>query len=129
MRKAYLHMYNDKNKKSLRQILRNEMPKGEKCLWQKLRRKQAGFKFLRQYGVGDYVADFYCPQIRLAIEVDGLTHEDPVRYRKDTEKQKYLEFCNIKVLYFVSSDVFKKLDSIMDTIYYECEKRKAGMLQ
>jgi very-short-patch-repair endonuclease len=51
-------------------------------LWQKLRRQSLGYKFRRQYGIGKYIIDFYCQELRLAIEVDGITHEDKIEYEE-----------------------------------------------
>ena len=51
------------------------MPKAEVILWEKLSRKQMhGYKFRRQYGVDQYILDFYCPRLKLAIEIDGDSH-------------------------------------------------------
>ncbi|HLB95733.1 MAG TPA: DUF559 domain-containing protein [Patescibacteria group bacterium] len=70
-----IKIFNNKSHKILRQTLRHNIPAPEKVLWQKLRAKQIfGYKFRRQYGINQYVVDFYCPQTRLAIEIDGDTH-------------------------------------------------------
>jgi very-short-patch-repair endonuclease len=51
------------------------MPPAEVILWQRLRNRQVeGYKFRRQYSIGRFVVDFYCPEKRLAIEVDGESH-------------------------------------------------------
>ena len=63
------------------------MPPSELLLWPRLKNKQLnGFRFRRQYGIDKYVVDFYCPELRLAIEIDGGYHfssdmkeYDPVR--------------------------------------------------
>ncbi len=63
---------NSKSSKKFRQHLRNNMTEAEVMLWSKLKGKQfLGYKIRRQYGVGKYVIDFYCPQIKVGIEVDG----------------------------------------------------------
>ena len=68
---------NRKEQKTLRQSLRNTATTSEKLLWSKLRaRKLGGFKFRRQCGIAKYVVDFYCPELNLAIEVDGDVHEE-----------------------------------------------------
>ena len=64
--------YSNSKQKDLRQKLRNDAPKAEQRLWEFLRNSQLnGLKFRRQYGIGPYVVDFYCPKLRLAIEIDG----------------------------------------------------------
>ena len=65
-------MFNDKSQRTLRKKLRSNMPAPEAILWSKLRAKQfKGLKFRRQYGIGHFVLDFYCVEIRLGIEIDG----------------------------------------------------------
>ena len=55
-----------------------------------------GFKFRRQYSVDRFVIDFYCAELKLAIEIDGGTHNTPNQKKKDTIRQKYLEAFHIK---------------------------------
>ena len=67
--------FNRPSVKPRRQALRRTMPKAEVLLWMQLKGRQLlGCKFRRQYSVGSYVLDFYCPEIRLAIELDGDSH-------------------------------------------------------
>ena len=54
--------------------LRRNMTPPEALLWQLLRRSPAGIRFRRQYAIGPYVADFYCPAVKLVIEIDGQVH-------------------------------------------------------
>src|SRR3546814_8709223 len=55
--------------------LRSEMSLPERMLWRLLRGRPDGFKFRRQHPAGIYILDFYCPAVRLAIEVDGRTQD------------------------------------------------------
>ena len=58
--------------KNKRKSLRKSQTDAEKKLWSKLRNKNIfGYKFYRQYGIGPYIADFYCPKLKLAVEADG----------------------------------------------------------
>ena len=57
-----------------RKSLRNDSTDSEKILWEILRRNGLGVKFRRQYSVENYVVDFYCPKLRLAIELEGKIH-------------------------------------------------------
>jgi len=50
------------------------MPKPEALLWARLKSKELGYKFRRQYSIGSFIVDFYCPELKLAIEVDGDSH-------------------------------------------------------
>ena len=60
--------------KKIRQRLRNDMPKSERVFWQKIRGKQLGVKFRRQFSIENFILDFYSPEIKLGIEIDGDSH-------------------------------------------------------
>jgi len=86
-------LYNQKKQTPLRKILRENMPKAEILLWGKLKNKQLlGFNFRRQFSIGRYVIDFYCPQLRLAIEIDGETHLTDHSRNYDEQRQKSLNW-------------------------------------
>ena len=71
------YLYNDPSTELDRRRLRKNATDAERKLWSILRSKRmAGLKFFRQYSVGSYILDFYCPERRLAIEVDGGQHAD-----------------------------------------------------
>ena len=83
--------YNKTEMKERRRQLRKEQTFCEKILWQYLRnRSLKGVKFRRQYSIDNYVIDFYCPKIKLAIELDGNIHELPEQRDYDAKRQKYL---------------------------------------
>ena len=112
--------YNKTTEKEKRRTLRNEMTYCENIMWIHLRRKQLGVRFLRQYSVDQFVIDFYSPEIKLAIELDGSVHEDPDQKAYDVERQKYLEKFYINFLRITNDElmgntnmVFKKIE---DTI-------------
>lgn len=68
-------IFNRQRDKEKRRHLRRNMTKAEVLLWLQLKnRKMLGQRFLRQYGIHAYVVDFYCPKLKLAIEVDGESH-------------------------------------------------------
>jgi len=67
--------FNKSTEKAKRRRLRSDSPTAENTIWTSLRRKNiAGYKFRRQYSVGPYVIDFYCPALKLAVEIDGDSH-------------------------------------------------------
>lgn len=69
-------IFNRNEELEKRRELRNNSTKAESLLWQQLKGKQvAGFKFRRQYSVGKFVLDFYCAERKLAIELDGSSHD------------------------------------------------------
>jgi very-short-patch-repair endonuclease len=68
-------LYNKTSEKEKRRSLRNNMPPAEKIVWEKLRNRQIeGCKFRRQYSIDRFVIDFYAPELKLAIEIDGDSH-------------------------------------------------------
>ncbi len=102
--------------KSLRQSLRESQTVAEKELWQQLRAKRFfGYKFFRQYSVGKYILDFYCPALSLAIEADGGGHAERVDY--DQERTNYLKLNNITVLRFWNNDIMKNLDGVLSEVH------------
>ena len=71
--------------------LRRGMPPAQRRMWQLLRdRRFAGYKFRREHPLGPYVLDFYCPEARVSIEVDGRQHGFPEEQRRDQKKEAYL---------------------------------------
>ena len=110
-------LYNRKILRERRRSLRNNQTTAEKWLWLSLSKSQlAGFKFTRQYGVGSYILDFYCPKVRLAIEVDDDSHRKTGAKIYDEERTNYLKGLDIKVLRFTNQEVFNNLDKVLENI-------------
>ena len=83
-------------------------------LWKKLRGKQLdGYRFRQQHGFGPYVLDFYCPSLRLCIELDGGVHDEEKVRLKDEERTLFLEENKIKVLRFRNEEVEQGLDNVL----------------
>ncbi len=111
-----LHFYNNQNQKDRRRELRRNQTEAEKILWQKIRaRKINNLKFYRQYSAGPYILDFFCPQIRLAIELDGKQHKDALIY--DKERENFLKDKDIDVIRFWNSDVLENMENVLKKIY------------
>jgi very-short-patch-repair endonuclease len=118
-----------KNQEKLR-YLRKNMPKSEVLLWTKLKNRQMhGERFLRQYGVDQYVLDFYCPRLKLAIEIDGDSHFITGAEYYDKDRQEHIESYGIQFLRFTNSDVYENLDGVCDSIYDMIEKRVGQTIQ
>jgi very-short-patch-repair endonuclease len=100
-----------------RRELRRRSTASEVALWRLLRAHRfAGIKFRRQHPVGSYVLDFYCPQHRLAIELDGGQHFQPAGQASDEHRTRYLASRGIKVLRFGSDLVFSDRGSVLRAI-------------
>jgi very-short-patch-repair endonuclease len=94
--------------------MRKDMSPIERILWSRLRGKQLnGFHFRRQQIISGYIADFYCHQAGLAVEVDGDSHDDPMR---DAERDLAFEQKGISVLRFSNLEVLHHLDGVLETI-------------
>ncbi len=97
--------------------LRKRQTEAEAVLWDELRkRKLGGYKIRRQHPLGSYIADFYCPERKLVIEVDGGIHDDEQVKENDEIRQKAVEFYGIKVIRFRNEDVFSRMEFVLDEI-------------
>ena len=109
--------FNLKDSKERRKYLRNNMPNAEKILWYQLKGRQLnGFKFRRQFGVGKYIVDFYCPEVKLVIEIDGDSHFEPDAIVYDKKRELFIENQGIKVIRFTNNDIYETLDEVIKSI-------------
>jgi len=101
--------------KERRRSLRKNMPSAEIVLWSKLKGGQLkDLKFRRQYSVGKFIVDFYCPNYKLAVEVDGQSHGDSEK--KDKERQKFIEGYGIKIIRVTNYKVYNNLNLVLEYI-------------
>ena len=108
--------YNPKLKELARELRRNAA-KSEVRLWQKLKRDQMhGFDFHRQKPIDEYIVDFFCNRLRLAIEVDGYSHEILEVWERDVKKNNRLNELGIQVLRFSDAQVLKDMDNVLQAI-------------
>jgi very-short-patch-repair endonuclease len=109
--------YNITNTEIKRKELRKNSTEEEKKLWQYLRNRQfEGLKFYRQYGIGSYIADFYCPSLKLVIELDGSQHftEDGLEY--DKIREEFMNSLGIKTIRFNNNDVMTNIEGVLEGI-------------
>ncbi|MFM5588696.1 endonuclease domain-containing protein [Aeromonas rivipollensis] len=88
----------------------------ERRLWQVLRAGQLGVKFRRQQGIGPYIADFYCPERLLVIEVDGNSHFDERGLSHDKQRDAYMAGLSLTVLRFSNREVMQNLPGVVVSI-------------
>jgi len=116
-------VYNKTALKETRKILRKEQTYTEKIAWIVLRnRSLLGCKFRRQYSVDRYVIDFYTPEIKLAVELDGSVHDSSEQKLYDAERQKYLESYGITFLRFRNDEFVDNGDFAVNKIKAAVEK-------
>jgi very-short-patch-repair endonuclease len=109
--------------------LRREPTDSEALLWQALRNQSiASLKFRRQHPVGNYVLDFYCPKLKLGIEVDGEIHKQPEQVLLDTQRTKALNNLGIYVLRFTNAEIVEDIDQVIEKILDFIEAKKQGSL-
>lgn len=115
------YLYNNLKLKIFRRKLREEQTDCERILWIKLRNKQCnGLRFLRQYSISPYILDFYCPRLRLAIELDGGQHNEVAQKIYDQKRTEFLSRQNIKILRFWDNEVLENLDGVYAKILEHC---------
>jgi very-short-patch-repair endonuclease len=117
----YNFHYN-KKLKHLARNLRNNPTITEKYIWSYIlkSRQLKGYQFLRQRPIGKYIADFFCKDLKLIIELDGLTHEE--KEIEDKTRQKNLENSGYTVLRYKDSEVMKDIDCIQTQLEKWIEK-------
>ena len=114
--------YNPRLKQIARK-LRKDMTLSEILLWQQIKGKQVlGFDFHRQKPIDEYVVDFYCPRLKLILEIDGDSHEG--KEEEDKIRQEKLESLGLTVLRFWDSDVKSIVDGIVEQLREWIEARK-----
>ena len=103
--------------KTYRKELRKNLTAAEATLWKFLQRSQLeGRKFRRQHSVGNYILDFYCPEEKLCVELDGAGHFTDAGCARDEERTAYLNSVGIKVLRFENKLVFKRIEAVLEEI-------------
>jgi len=89
----------------------------ERILWKLLRNGQLGVKFRRQHPIGPYIADFYCAEIRIVIEIDSNTaHGTEAAEKHDKRRDEYIRNLGLQVLRIPTNDIFYNLAGVIDTI-------------
>ncbi|QYO64665.1 endonuclease domain-containing protein [Leptolyngbya sp. 7M] len=110
-------LYNKTTQLEKRRLLRQRSTPAETTLWAKLRGgKLENCKFRRQYSIDVFVVDFYAPDLKLAIEVDGGYHTQPETIPYDQERQQFLEAHGICIVRFSNEQIEQQLDEVLAAI-------------
>jgi very-short-patch-repair endonuclease len=110
------YLYNNVQKKDLRKKLRSGIGLPEIILGRELKSSKLGKKFRRQYGVGSHSIDFYCPELRLGIELDGNTHDNEQSFDYDQKRTTFIEKQNIRTIRYQNKDVLNNLSGVIEDI-------------
>jgi very-short-patch-repair endonuclease len=125
MKRRKIIPYNPELKEYARK-LRNDSTFTEIMLWNYLKGKQVrGFDFDRQRPIDNYIVDFYCKDLQLAIEVDGESHYG--NEERDKRKDKQLNQLGVTVLRFDDSDIVYQLDKVIEKIENWIDENKESM--
>ncbi len=106
-------IFNTSRQTPIRQTLRNNLTTPEQKLWARIRNKQLGVRFRRQYGIGRYVVDFYCPELALVIELDGDSHYAEGAQEYDQVRDAFMESLGLRVLRFTNLDVMNNIEGVL----------------
>jgi very-short-patch-repair endonuclease len=103
--------------------LRREMSLPEVLLWRLLRGKPMGVKFRKQHPIDNYVLDFYCADKRIAIEIDGISHDMGNRPERDSNRDSKLRALGIQVVRIPAAEVLRDVEGTADSIVRLCADR------
>ncbi|MFZ6015794.1 MAG: endonuclease domain-containing protein [Patescibacteria group bacterium] len=107
----------DSDYKEFRRDLRKNATEAKKLIWPHLQEfRWKGYPIRRQYSIGTYIVDFYCPKARLAIEIDGSIHDTDMQKGYDEERDIWIEADDIKVIRFTNQEVKENLEQVLAII-------------
>jgi very-short-patch-repair endonuclease len=119
MPKNRIISYNPKLKKLARELRKNSTL-AEVLLWKNIKGRSYGYEFHRQVPVNEFIVDFYCHELRLAIEIDGCTHDN--NFDKDDYRQKKLESMGVAFIRFTDNDVKNNINNVLRALDNEILK-------
>jgi very-short-patch-repair endonuclease len=111
--------------KILARELRKNSTLAEVLLWQNIKGKCYGYEFHRQVPIDEYIVDFYCHELNLAIEIDGNTHD--YNFENDELRQKKLENLEVTFIRFSDWDVKRNMNDVLRALEFvisEIEQKK-----
>lgn len=97
--------------------LRQQSTSAEQFLWELLRnRRLHGLKFRRQHPIGNFIADFFCGEYRLVIEVDGAVHQEKTQVERDFRRENILKANNLNILRFTNEEILDDTEIVLQKI-------------
>ena len=119
-------IFNRRSKKDTRRKLRKSGTAPEAVLWTHLQRKQIlGKLFRRQVGIGRYIVDFYCPENRLVVELDGDAHFSTTIEGYESERTQFFNGLGLTIVRFENRDLLENLDGVLEAIKNACDRQSA----
>lgn len=102
---------------------RHPLTPAEAKLRTRIRSRGLGYKIRRQHPIWRFIADFYCAEAKLIIEIDGDSHTDPDQAEYDAARTEWLEERGYKVTRFSNEDVHRHLAEVLNNLSIECQER------
>jgi very-short-patch-repair endonuclease len=90
------------------------MSQAEVYLWLRLRRDQLGVRFARQRPIGPYIADFYCHEAALVVEIDGRQHDQPEHRAHDAQRDRWMTARGLRVVRIAATELVRNTDSFAE---------------
>ncbi len=119
-------IHNIESLKRIRQKLRKGSTTSEQELWYVLRNNRLGYKFRRQQSIGRYIVDFYCPSLRLVIEVDGNIHGEVFKKKSDSIREAFLVSQGLHVCRYRNEQIRDEIESVTQDIINVCSSLNAS---
>lgn len=120
-------IHNIESLKRTRQKLRKGSTTTEQELWYVLRNNRLGYKFRRQQSIGRYIVDFYCPSLRLVIEVDGNIHGEVFKKKSDSIREAFLVSQGLRVCRYHNEQIRDEIESVTQDIINVCSSLDASL--
>ncbi len=110
--------------KEQRKNLRNSMTPQELIMWSRIKNSKIGYKLRRQHSIGRYIADFYCSEKRVVVEIDGVQHFDKEAMEHDRVRSEFFQSQGISVVRFTNAEINTNLESVLENIRRVLEERQ-----
>ncbi len=102
---------------------RHPLTPAEAKIWSRVRNCGLGFKIRRQHPIWRFIADFYCAEAKLVIEIDGDSHTELDQEEYDKARTEWLEERGYKVIRIMNEDVHKHLEDALNEIFLTCREQ------
>lgn len=109
-------MHNNQKLLERRRELRRNQTLTEKKIWFQLRGGILGVRFKRQHSIGGYIADFYCSEKRLIVELDGEIHNTKESKEYDEVRDKYFKELDYATIRFLNKEVEESMEKVLEKI-------------
>ena len=122
-----MKIYYNPKLRQLARNLRNNSTLSEVLLWNELKGRQInGFQFFRQKPIGNFIVDFYCPKLKLVIEIDGASHEIKKNQIRDKKKDQFLQSLGLSIIRIDDWDVKQNLSVVIEELVEKIENRRTS---